>query len=75
MEAAAYFESIPFDETRDYVKHVAANLYYYRMRLAGVPANLRQLLGNVPASTALAVAAPTPKPAPKKVAAARARER
>jgi soluble lytic murein transglycosylase len=29
MEAAIYAESIPFNETRDYVKKVMANASYY----------------------------------------------
>ena len=54
MDGAAYAESIPFDETRDYVKHVAANAHYYRMRLDGEVPRLTDWLGTV---------APAPTPA------------
>jgi soluble lytic murein transglycosylase len=37
MEAAAWAESIPFNETRDYVKKVLSNSVYYAALLAGPP--------------------------------------
>ncbi len=52
LEGAIYAETIPFNETRDYVKKVFANAWYYRHRLTGQPASLRQLLGTVPARPA-----------------------
>ena len=52
LEGAIYVESIPFNETRDYVKKVFANAWYYRHRLTGQPASLRQLLGLVPGRAA-----------------------
>ena len=48
LEGAIYAETIPFNETRDYVKQVFANTWFYRHRLTGKPASLRQLLGTVP---------------------------
>ncbi|HSN19091.1 MAG TPA: transglycosylase SLT domain-containing protein [Usitatibacter sp.] len=49
LEGAIYAETIPFNETREYVKKVFTNAWYYRHRLSGGPASLRQLLGTVPA--------------------------
>ena len=48
LEGAIYTETIPFNETRDYVKQVFTNAWFYRHRLTGQPASLRQLLGTVP---------------------------
>jgi soluble lytic murein transglycosylase len=39
MEPAAWAESIPFTETRDYVKKVLSNSVYYAVLLAPTPAN------------------------------------
>jgi soluble lytic murein transglycosylase len=45
LEGAIYIETIPFDETRDYVKKVMSNTVYYS-RLFGQPAaSLKQRLG------------------------------
>jgi soluble lytic murein transglycosylase len=49
LEGAVYAESIPFDETRDYVKKVMANTWYYTHRLTGRTASLRGLMGTVAA--------------------------
>jgi soluble lytic murein transglycosylase len=49
LEGAAYAESIPFDETRDYVKKVMANAWFYSHRLTGKTASLRAMMGTVPA--------------------------
>ena len=60
LEGAIYAESIPFNETRDYVKKVMANAWYYHGRLAGRSPSLRQLMGTVPGrdgANAAAVAA------------------
>ena len=46
LEAAIYIETIPFNETRDYVKKVIANAWFYRHRLEG-KASLKPLLGAV----------------------------
>ena len=48
LEGAIYAESIPFDETRDYVKKVMANAWFYTHRLTGRTASLRALMGTVP---------------------------
>ena len=48
LEAAVYVETIPFNETRDYVKKVFANAWFYRNRLEGKPASLKQSLGTIP---------------------------
>jgi soluble lytic murein transglycosylase len=48
LEGAIYTETIPFNETRDYVKQVFTNAYFYRQRLTGKQASLRELLGTVP---------------------------
>ena len=48
LEGAIYAESIPFDETRDYVKKVMANAWFYTHRLTGRAPSLRALMGTVP---------------------------
>jgi soluble lytic murein transglycosylase len=48
LEGAIYAETIPFNETRDYVKQVFTNAWFYRHRLTGKPTSFRQLLGTVP---------------------------
>ena len=48
LEGAIYAETIPFNETRDYVKKVFANAWFYRNRLTGQPPSMRELLGSVP---------------------------
>lgn len=59
LEGAIYVESIPFAETREYVKKVLANAMFYSQRL-GLPDNrLKDRLGTIPAratKAALAVA-------------------
>ena len=52
LEGAIYAETIPFNETRDYVKKVFANAWFYHHRLSGEVASLRAMLGKVPARTA-----------------------
>ncbi len=52
LEGAIYAETIPFPETRDYVKKVAANTWFYTSRLTGRTANLKQLMGYVPGRSA-----------------------
>jgi soluble lytic murein transglycosylase len=49
LEGAVYVESIPFSETRDYVKKVLANAMYYRIRFGGEARALKERLGVVPA--------------------------
>jgi soluble lytic murein transglycosylase len=48
LEAAIYAETIPFNETRDYVKKVMANSWYYNNRLTGQDPGFRRMLGTVP---------------------------
>ena len=48
LEGAIYAETIPFAETRDYVKKVFTNAWFYRHRLTGKTTSLRELLGTVP---------------------------
>lgn len=52
LEGAVYAETIPFDETRDYVKKVMSNTVYYA-RQFGAPARpLKQRMGVIAARTA-----------------------
>jgi soluble lytic murein transglycosylase len=48
LEGAIYAETIPVNETRDYVKKVFANAWFYRHRLTGHAPGMRELLGQVP---------------------------
>lgn len=48
MEAAVYIESIPFDETRDYVKKVMSNAMYYAARFDQPSVLLKDRLGEIP---------------------------
>lgn len=48
MEAAAYIESIPFSETRDYVKKVMSNSAYYAARFGNPLTSLKKRLGIIP---------------------------
>ena len=45
LEGAIYAESIPFDETRDYVKKVMTNAMYYAAVQGGNPRSLRERMG------------------------------
>lgn len=47
LEGAIYAETIPFNETRDYVKKVLANTIHYANLMGGSPATLTQRLGSV----------------------------
>jgi len=49
MEGAIYAETIPFDETRDYVKKVMSNTMYYAKRFNAPARTFKQRLGTVPA--------------------------
>ena len=51
LDGAIYTETIPFNETRDYVKKVFTNEWYYRDRLNGKVTGMRELLGTVPGSS------------------------
>ena len=48
MDAAAYIESIPFNETRDYVKKVMSNSTYYAARFGDSASSLKKRLGVIP---------------------------
>jgi soluble lytic murein transglycosylase len=45
FETAAWAESIPFNETRDYVKKVLSNAVYYAAMLTGQAPTLKSRLG------------------------------
>jgi soluble lytic murein transglycosylase len=47
LEGAAWVETIPFNETRDYVKKVLANSMHYTRALEGSPVTLTERLGTV----------------------------
>ncbi len=48
LEGAIYVESIPFYETREYVKKVLANAMFYRKLFGGVAPPLKERLGVIP---------------------------
>ena len=47
LEGAIYAETIPFSETRDYVKKVMSNSIYYSALFTGKPDSLKARLGTV----------------------------
>jgi soluble lytic murein transglycosylase len=47
LEGAVYAETIPFEETREYVKHVMANTAIYAALLEGKPQSLKARLGTI----------------------------
>ena len=47
LEGAIYTETIPFDETRDYVKKVLANAVIYSAMLEKRPQSLKARLGTI----------------------------
>ena len=48
MEGAVFVESIPYSETREYVKRVLANTVHYALLLEGRSVPLKQRLGTIP---------------------------
>jgi len=48
IEGAIYIETIPFTETRQYVKKVMANTVYYAALMGGEPRTLKSRLGIIP---------------------------
>ena len=52
LEGAIYTESIPYEETREYVKKVMSNTVYYATQFGNAPRSLKQRLGIVPAKPA-----------------------
>jgi soluble lytic murein transglycosylase len=53
LEGAIYAETIPFDETRDYVKKVMSNTIYYARQFDAPPQPLKQRLGIIAPRNAL----------------------
>jgi soluble lytic murein transglycosylase len=51
LEGAIYAETIPFNETRDYVKKVMANTMYYAQLIGGKLVPLKDRLGQIPAKS------------------------
>lgn len=51
IDAAIFAETIPFDETRDYVKKVLANAVIYAAMFEGRPQSLRERLGVIAPAT------------------------
>ncbi|MBL8510092.1 MAG: transglycosylase SLT domain-containing protein, partial [Betaproteobacteria bacterium] len=52
LEGAIYAETIPFNETRDYVKKVMTNAWFYAYRLGGANISLKNIMGTVPGKSA-----------------------
>lgn len=52
LEGAIYAETIPFNETRDYVKKVMANTMYYAQLIGGKLIPLKDRLGLIPPKSA-----------------------
>ncbi len=48
LEGAIYAESIPFNETRDYVKKVMVNKWFYGHRINGQSLTLGEIMGSIP---------------------------
>lgn len=51
VEGAVFAETIPFTETRLYVKNVLSNATYYSMVFSGQPQSLKQRLGTISPTT------------------------
>ena len=47
LEGAVYAETIPFNETRDYVKKVMSNSLYYSVLFNGQPQSIKYRLGTI----------------------------
>jgi soluble lytic murein transglycosylase-like protein len=52
LEGAIYAETIPYEETRDYVEKVMSNTVYYADQFGDPPRSIKQRLGIVPAKAA-----------------------
>jgi soluble lytic murein transglycosylase len=52
LEGAIYVETIPFEETREYVKKVMSNTVYYADQFGNPPRSLKQRMGVIAAKTA-----------------------
>ena len=51
LEGAIYAESIPFTETRDYVKKVMVNAWFYAQQAGATSRRLKEMMGTVPGSS------------------------
>ncbi len=51
LEGAIYAESIPFNETRDYVKKVMVNAWFYAQQAGATTRRLKEMMGTVPGSS------------------------
>lgn len=51
LEGAIYTETIPFEETRDYVKKVMSNTVYYARQFGAPPRSLKTRVGIIAAKT------------------------
>ena len=60
MEAAIFAESIPFNETRDYVKKVMSNATFYAALFSGKPQSLKDRLAPIPPRRGDEIASDTP---------------
>ncbi len=58
VEGAIFAETIPFTETRLYVKHVMSNAVYYAALFSGQPQSLKERLGTISPSGAARTALP-----------------
>lgn len=58
VEGAVFAETIPFTETRLYVKNVLSNATYYSMVFSGKPQSLKQRLGTISPQSSVATALP-----------------
>ena len=58
VEGAIFAETIPFTETRLYVKHVLSNAVYYATLFTGQPHSLKERLGTISPSPQRRVALP-----------------
>jgi soluble lytic murein transglycosylase len=47
VEGAAWAETVPFQETRDYVKKVVSNATFYAALLTGQPQSIKTRLGTI----------------------------
>lgn len=50
LEGAIYAETIPFTETRDYVKKVMVNAWFYAQQAGATTRRLKEMMGTVPGS-------------------------
>jgi soluble lytic murein transglycosylase len=52
LEGAIYAETIPFTETRDYVKKVMVNAWFYAQQAGATTRRLKEMMGTVPGTSA-----------------------